>query len=451
MGQAILIGSTVYSMSKKTSISKRGGEPIGRLCDVTNHAALPPEPLRSLAVVDAFDALLPAQENPLKTPLAVALPKAVRPQQGPEEMQSMAAATNAQSISQIVSQKLECGSISSASDQVELIQSLRYWESELRQAEADLQQKAEDLLARRRDLAKAIRTQRRELRRPAATIAGVDRPLESTETTDARLAEMQSQIEMLVLLLRDAWPSNANNSPDESVSSQYGGQVTSGFDSPSDDSEGHCLVKVDALKAQIESLVEQNNQLATELAHLTVQRTVDQSSDAAASLSWEERKELLYRQFESEDNGVPFSPDQLTSEQCSRLNHEMACMQQELRARESEIAELRSILEQRPEVQDSDLAVGAAAITRLFDDDELIREERSRLKEIQAEWEAKFRDMEIAASIERASLARQRRQLECQNAELEEQLAHLKQELRQESIAGPTQNRRWFAKLGLGE
>jgi hypothetical protein len=109
------------------------------------------------------------------------------------------------------------------------------------------------------------------------------------------------------------------------------------------------------------------------------------------------------------------------------------------------------MLEQRPKVEDSDLAVGAAAITRIFDDDELIREERSRLKEIQAEWEAKFRDMEIAASIERASLARERRQLECQNAELEEQLAHLKQELRQESIAGPTQPRRWFAKLGLGE
>ncbi len=434
-------------MSKKTSISKRGGHPTGPLRDVVNHAKGGQQASSSDVCIDPldfFDVLLPVCEDPDRAVKGTSSAVSLGPQktgmpliaEHSKALPNPAAEPAAQSL----------GSDLSATTHVELFESLRYWESELRQAELDLQHKAEDLAARRRDFAKEMRAQRRAVQRPTATACS-DQPLGTTENTDARLGEMQSQIELLVTLLRDAWPMGGNQSLDGS---------SNDTDTPvpvveTDGDVDRYLAEIDALKSQVESLVEQNNQLATELAHLTVQRTVDQSSDAAASMSWEERKELLYRQFESEDNGVPFSPEQLTSEQCSRLNHEMACMQQELRARESEIAELRAVLEHRPEVQDSDLAVGAAAITRLFDDDELIREERSRLKDIQTEWEAKFRDMEIAASIERASLARERRQLECQNAELEEQLAHLKQELRQESIAGPAQTRRWFAKLGLGE
>lgn len=97
------------------------------------------------------------------------------------------------------------------------------------------------------------------------------------------------------------------------------------------------------------------------------------------------------------------------------------------------------------------MAVGAAAIAQMMDRDELIMEERQRLQELQTEWETKFRQIEIAASIERASLARDRQQLERRNVELEEQLAHLKRELRQEEITGPNQSRRWLAKLGLAE
>lgn len=447
------IGGTVYSMSKKASISKRGGQPTGPLRDAISHenSTLKASPSTGdIDPLDVFDVLLPACENsstagfaPLRTP-------AIESRKATSAHQTFAPERSLQPIGAALSQGLVGDSISSTSDQIELIESLRYWESELRQIESDLQHKVDDLAARRRAFAREIRSRRRDHQQSAKTISGSDQTSEITANTDARLAEMQSQIEMLVMLLRDAWPTSSNQSDDQSHRRPLDGLATTGLAAAGNHDEAF-LVEIDSLKSQLESLVEQNNQLATELAHLTVQRTVDQSSDAAASMSWEERKELLYRQFESEDNGLPVNPEQLTSEQCSRLNHEMACMQQELRARENEVAELRSLLEQRPEVQDHDLAVGAAAITRLFDDDELIREERSRLKEIQAEWETKFRDMEIAASIERASLARERRQLECQNAELEEQLAHLKQELRQESIAGPSQPRRWFAKLGLSE
>lgn len=438
-------------MSKKTSISKRGGRPAGALRDVASHGNHVPKttttPAADLAL-DLFDALLPTCESsPQVAVVSASRTSTVSKQPTPPAPNQVLVASQpvpsspapaACPIENAVAQLSEQKAISSASEQVELIESLRYWECELRNTEIDLQKKADDLAARRRDFARQIRLQHRETKLTATAHAANKHASENAESTDACLAEMQSQIGMLVTLLRDAWPTDDHADGSERRPSFSG-------------DESAYVAEIESLKSQVESLVEQNSQLASELAHLTVQRTVDQSSDATASLSWEERKELLFRQFESEDNSVPFDPQQLTGEQCSLLNHEMICMQQELRTRENEIAELRSLLEQRPAVQGNDLAVGAAAITRLFDDDELIREERSRLKEIQAEWEAKFRDMEIAASLERASLARERRQLECQNAELEEQLAHLKQELRQESIAGPAQSRRWFAKLGLGE
>lgn len=463
-------------MSKKASISKRGRHPAGTLHDADRHR--PGSVVKSQTLVDcnpfdAFDALLPVCEETSdrvlsRTPTGVSVEADERKRFGrsgcdettrpsPDSDSGVSVTPiSAQPSAHIVSQMLGGQSLSpiSAGSQVELIESLRYWESELHRTEAELQQKADDLAARRRELARQVRAFRRDNQRPTIS---PDAQNQHTADSDSRLAEMQAQIEMLVTLLRDAWPTSGHSESDSRSQNDprdmhfgYDAEATSRLELASE-KEAENVDQIDSLRSQLESLVEQNNQLATELAHLTVQRTVDQSSDATASMSWEERKELLYRQFESEDNGVPFNPEKPTGEQCARLNHEMACMQQELRARDSEIAELRSLLEQRPEVQDTDLAVGAAAITRLFDDDELIREERSRLKEIQAEWEVKFRDMEIAASIQRASLARERRQLECQNVELEEQLAHLKQELRQESIAGPAQNRRWFAKLGLGD
>jgi len=325
------------------------------------------------------------------------------------------------------------------------IDSLRQWEADLRQLQARLQGDELDLSARRRELAKQVRLQRRTPQRS------------DSASTDLRLAELQAQFEMLVLLLREAWPSGEvalTESPEPAVGndSDRGSAADNlSLTAPSEKSDAEATLRIRTLEQRIESLVEQNDQLASELAHLAVQRTVDQSSDASASLSWEERKALLYRQFESEECANIAAGEPGSNQVECELRHELACMQHELLSRDAEIKELRTLLEQRPQVQGSELAFGAAAITRLFDDDELIREERLRLKEIQAEWEIKFRDMEIAASIERANLARERRQLECQNAELEEQLAHLKQELRQESIAGPTQNRRWFAKLGLGE
>jgi hypothetical protein len=448
-------------MSHKASSSKRVGRTIETfrvvVDDSPSRAPAAMDALDSLDSFDAFDALLPPSDSADRLPgdrlpgdlasgicgLAAALADDASPSLSEQPIDSQLSTFLCDQPASVGCESLD--GIDPLADGLPVAversalqtDRLRQWEADLRQLEARLNHDELDLAARRRDLAKQLRRHYRTTRRA------------DSASTDLRLAELQSQFEMLVLLLRDAWPSGGGL-PTERAE-PVGDRDLS--DSDADvDADADAVLRIRTLEQRIEALVEQNDQLASELAHLAVQRTVDQSSDATASLSWEERKALLYRQFESEECSRLGDEGDLGASQVEcELRHELACMQHELRSRDAEIEELRSLLEQRPQVEGSELAIGAAAITRLFDDDEMIREERSRLKEIQAEWETKFRDMEIAASIERANLARERRQLECQNAELEEQLAHLKQELRQESIAGPAQTRRWFAKLGLGE
>ena len=79
----------------------------------------------------------------------------------------------------------------------------------------------------------------------------------------------------------------------------------------------------------------------------------------------------------------------------------------------------------------------------------MVREEREKIREIQQDWEARFRESEIAASLERARISRERRALSLKNAELEEQLIHFRRESEENRKAGISGSRRWLAKLGL--
>jgi hypothetical protein len=91
------------------------------------------------------------------------------------------------------------------------------------------------------------------------------------------------------------------------------------------------------------------------------------------------------------------------------------------------------------------VAIGAAAIAQMFDTDELIQQERQKLKEIQLEWETKLRQAEIDLSMERAKLARERTQLE---SELEEAKRCLPADAATE-VAKGGRTRKWLEHLGL--
>jgi len=119
---------------------------------------------------------------------------------------------------------------------------------------------------------------------------------------------------------------------------------------------------------------------------------------------------------------------------------------QAIAAKDREIAELRQLLQDQSKNLGT-VAVGAAALGQMLDNDAIIREERENLRKLQEEWREKLRQAEIEIAVERAKLARQR-------AELEERLRELPPK---PESGGPSEKAekpargRWLARLGLAD
>ncbi|TWT69134.1 coiled-coil domain-containing protein [Crateriforma conspicua] len=241
----------------------------------------------------------------------------------------------------------------------------------------------------------------------------------------------------------------------------------------------------ESLQKQNDELAEQNADLASRVAGSSVQQSIEsdatQPGGSPDLLTWEQRKELIYRQMEEdsfdaesflttlkqkqESSGViaaqaatPGDAESLgdfdladtvdPADTVARLFDQLESLQQQVERRDDELGELRVLLEQRGPAEDG-MTVGAASIAQMFDADELIQEERQRLQDMQADWEEKFRKVEIEASLERAKLSRERQELQRKNAELEERLAHARRECEQNNAGGEGKKRRWAAQLGL--
>jgi hypothetical protein len=112
----------------------------------------------------------------------------------------------------------------------------------------------------------------------------------------------------------------------------------------------------------------------------------------------------------------------------------------EIARRDREIEELREIVRTQSEARDG-VAIGAAGLAAMLDTDQLIQQERQKLKDIQQQWEAKLRQAEIDLSMERAKLARERMELEKQQTE----------QPAERISAGTEKQRRWLDYLGLKE
>lgn len=213
--------------------------------------------------------------------------------------------------------------------------------------------------------------------------------------------------------------------------------------------------RVLVLEDELDESRKQNGTLAAKLANQSVAAVASSPAESGESLTWEERKQLIMDQMENESasdhtNGVvPRDSNgdaNLQSESESAL---IGRLQAEVEASDREVAELRQLLEQQSQTCDGGVAIGAAAIAEMIDDDELIQQERARLQQLQKEWEEKFREGEIEASLERAKLSRERQEVARQKVELEVQLERLHRELKDSDGGGST--RRWLTKLGLSD
>lgn len=209
--------------------------------------------------------------------------------------------------------------------------------------------------------------------------------------------------------------------------------------------------RLDRATFEIVSLRNQNEELAEQIAHLQVSAAPHGAKPLLANegMSWEERKRLLLQQLDAEqEDNTPHSHAKRVE-----INDILRTTEAELARRDREIAELRSLIEQQSDAREG-MAVGAAAVAQLIESDELVQQEREKLRAIQKSWDEKFRQAEIDLSMERAKLARERSQLEEQKHKLEQALQLANAAAADVDHSGrPTdaRGRKWLSRLGLKE
>jgi hypothetical protein len=161
---------------------------------------------------------------------------------------------------------------------------------------------------------------------------------------------------------------------------------------------------------------------------------------------WESQKRHLLESLAAVEEDE--EEDSEAAERRLSLEATIAITDEVVAQKDREIAELRQLLEDQAGNIGS-IAVGATAIAGILDQDELIAQERARLAQIQAEWREKLRQAEIDISVQRATIARDR-------AQIDEKLANHQFDLDRMKAVGPTApgakpSRRWLSRLGLKE
>lgn len=211
--------------------------------------------------------------------------------------------------------------------------------------------------------------------------------------------------------------------------------------------------RIEVLENEVSELTQQNSDLASQVASSNIQQTVTSSNGANEAISWEERKKLILNQMETDTFDADAFVSSLATEKdviqtpgedpvgyVLRLNDELS-------RREEEIRDLQHLLESKSANSEEGVSIGAMAIAERIDSDDLVREEREKLQRLQNEWEEKFRQGEVEASLERAKLSRERRELVNKQSRLDAELESIRLKALQKSEKdGP---RKWLDQLGL--
>jgi chromosome segregation ATPase len=297
-----------------------------------------------------------------------------------------------------------------ASSERELAQLRAATEELTRQAGDSAETKLE--IARLRDIETQVAKLREKLTQTTAELTEAN---ERAAAANDQIADLQNQL--------------------ESASSR------SGDSSPADDHLLQDLEKKHELAMEdVRNLKKRNAELEDKIVSL-------KSSSSGASTgqdasSWEAMKERMLAELEADSDETPErKKDKLAIEDAIRMTDDVVTQ------KIKEIEELKTLLDQQSHTV-GDVAVGAAAINELFDQDELIRQERERLQEAQDEWREKLRQAEVDISVERARIARER-------AEFEEKIRAMEAERSQVQSGGGKHGKpargRWLERLGLKE
>ncbi|HKD37533.1 MAG TPA: hypothetical protein VKB78_12060, partial [Pirellulales bacterium] len=162
--------------------------------------------------------------------------------------------------------------------------------------------------------------------------------------------------------------------------------------------------------------------------------------------NWEAMKRQMMQSLEDDgDSSEARSEERIAIENTIMITDELVAQ------KDREIADLRQQLSEQGGL--GRIAVGAQAVAAALEQDELIKQERAKLAEMQEQWKNKLRQAEIDISVERAKITRDR-------AEIEDKLATYEKERANHVADGsaPTDaddkskkssRGRWLSRLGL--
>ncbi len=190
-----------------------------------------------------------------------------------------------------------------------------------------------------------------------------------------------------------------------------------------------------------DELSQENRHLRNQISAMSSEsRRITPTSSSPDNMSWDDRKKLLMIELDGETNGNE-SQDHGVSDP-DALAHLIQSSQIEIERRDREIEELKKLLASQSNTISAGVSMEAER-SKVLDADEIIQQERGRLRTIQAELDDKLRKAEIDLSLERARLARDRQLVEERQQALKNQTAEA------DSNTPGVKKRNWLASLGL--
>ena len=217
--------------------------------------------------------------------------------------------------------------------------------------------------------------------------------------------------------------------------------------------------QIESLEGEARDLRTRNDELQRQLSDAPATRAATSSQPSAARAKpqavnaandWEAQKRRMLASLEPDDRNDAIAPaDSL--QQRTAIDEIVRRTDRIIAEKDREIEELRSQLAIQSCSLTTQASDAAAALGEVFDRDEIIRQERVRLQQLQGECREKLRSAEIAVAVERATLARR-------EAELADRLraADLRRSAADADGAtlaptGRPIRGRWRAQMGLGE
>jgi hypothetical protein len=174
---------------------------------------------------------------------------------------------------------------------------------------------------------------------------------------------------------------------------------------PSEESEEASQRYLAALD-EVNHLKARNAELQRQLRTASAAPPRSSAVPPADNGDWESQKRRLLAELESDDGR-----DEEALDRRLKIEEVIAQTDKIIAEKDREIEELQHLLSNQSGSLGS-LAVGAAALDEVFNQDEIIREERERLQQAHEELRANLRQAEIEHAMERARLARREAELD---------------------------------------